>query len=316
MTNGKRLFALAAFAALGASGVALAVGGLLGVEDVSYASPFLLTSVQASFLVGGKIGFALAGYARGDPALTLKASCVWDPGTGKALEVVDFGTGKINSTSFCPADPWVQDVPCTLIAANGSDPEMDKLRARMKFGWPMSARVLFGERSKVQDALANAPHPTPTRPPVPTRPGKNAVSNVPTSTPTPMQIHWVSPNLFLPDYGATYGLPLVMGSFRAGSVLAWDVTVKNGSNKTWPANGNFKLSYYWYQNRMPVSVKERHTPIPKDVKPLDSVVVHASFVVPPKPGTYLLRWDMIEEGGMWFSAKGVPTGDRTIAVGP
>jgi hypothetical protein len=316
MTNGKRLFALAAFAALATSGVALAVGDLLGVEDVSYAPTFVLTSVQASFLAGGKVGFALAGYARGNSALTLKASCVWDPGTGKALEVVDFGTGKINSTSFCPADPWVQDVPCTLTAANGSDPDMEKLRARMMFGWPMSARVLYGERSKVQDALANAPHPTPTRPPVPTRPGKNAVSNVPTPTPTPMQIHWVPPNLFLPDYGATYGLPLVMGSFRAGSVLAWDVTVKNGSNKTWPANGNFKLSYHWYQNRMPVSVEERHTPMPKDVKPFDSVVVHASFVVPPKPGTYLLRWDMIEEGGMWFSAKGVPTGDRTIVVGP
>jgi hypothetical protein len=303
---------------LGAAGAALAVSGIVGIEDVGYAPSFKLTSVQASNLAGGKAGFTLAGYAVGNTALNLRASCVWDPGTGKALEIVDFGTGKITSTSMCPADPWIQDVPCTLLAANGNDPEMEKLRARMQFGWPMSARVLGPERAKVKDALENAPRATPTHvaPPAPNRGGGTSHSYLPTPTPTPMPVRFVHPGSLFPDYAATYGLPLVGGTMKAGSVQAWDVTVKNGSNKTWPAGGAFKLSYQWYQNRMHVNVEERRSPMPKDVKTFETAVVHASFVVPPKPGTYVLRWDMIEDGGAWFSTHGVTPGERTIVVAP
>src|SRR5512140_2263535 len=146
------------------SGVALPV---VDVPDVGYATApsFTLTSVQASLLPARKVGFQLMGFDPSHSALTLRASCVWDPGTGSAIETVDFGTGKIASKSFCAADPWVQDVPCTLVTANGTDPEMEKLRQRMAFGWPMSARVLYGERSKVQAALENAgPPAAPTHP--------------------------------------------------------------------------------------------------------------------------------------------------------
>jgi hypothetical protein len=231
----------------------------------------------------------------GNSAVIFTASCVWDPRTSHAIESVDFGTGKIHSTSLCPSDPWVEDVPCVLLAANGSDPDMEKLRQRVKFGWPMSARVLYGERAKVRDALENAGPPPRVSTPVPNRGGGTSRSYLPTATPTPKGVRYVPPGSLFPDYAATYSLPLVGAPMKAGSTQTWDVGVRNGSNKTWPANGPFRLSYQWYQNRMHVNVEERRSPMPKDVATFETGVVHATFVVPPKPGTYLLRWDMIED---------------------
>ena len=35
---------------------------------------------------------------------------------------------------------------------------------------------------------------------------------------------------------------------------------------------------------------------------------------PSAPGTYLLRWDLVQEGVSWFSGKGVRMPEQTVAV--
>jgi hypothetical protein len=46
----RRLLALAVTASLGIGGTALAMSGLLGIDDIGYAPTFTLTSVKASLL--------------------------------------------------------------------------------------------------------------------------------------------------------------------------------------------------------------------------------------------------------------------------
>jgi hypothetical protein len=87
------------------------------------------------------------------------------------------------------------------------------------------------------------------------------------------------------------------------------VTVKNVGAATWLPDGEMPvtLSYHWYDTRLGRKVQvaplETHLSVP--VRTGESASLKAAFRTPYDEGTYLLIWDLAQEGRGWFSASGV-----------
>jgi hypothetical protein len=45
-----------------------------------------------------------------------------------------------------------------------------------------------------------------------------------------------------------------------------------------------------------------------------TATLNARLRAPSSPGTYTLKWDMLQENVAWFRTKGVATFDQTVVV--
>jgi hypothetical protein len=106
----------------------------------------------------------------------------------------------------------------------------------------------------------------------------------------------------------------------AGHTNAVQITVRNTSYRTWPADGPHpvRIGYHWYTrsgDEVPAALwDDRRTNLPYHILPGDSVTLNCEMGVPRAPGVYEMRWDMVEEMRTWFAWQGVPTLDVEIAV--
>jgi len=115
-------------------------------------------------------------------------------------------------------------------------------------------------------------------------------------------------------YGATYGANATPASMAAGHSTSVPVKLTNTGSTAWTTAGNFHLSYHWVQNGVTVVADGVRTFLPHSIEPCGTVTVSAALTAPAGAGTYTLEWDMVQEGVTWFSAKGVPTGNRTVTI--
>jgi hypothetical protein len=133
-------------------------------------------------------------------------------------------------------------------------------------------------------------------------------------------------------YGASYAPnPDPLPSLTTGQTTTVSVTVKNTGTLTWePAGSNpVHLSYHWYATgafpagSVPttpppeygaVVFNGRRTTLPGPVGSQASVTLNAQVQAPTKPGTYVLKWDLVREGVTWFSWQQVLTRDQTVTV--
>src|SRR5829696_7916615 len=100
-----------------------------------------------------------------------------------------------------------------------------------------------------------------------------------------------------------------------GKTYTVTVTVTNAGTMTWVAAGPnaFHLAYHWAG---PASLYEgERTVLPYDVAPGETVNLKATLIAPSVPGTYTLKWGMVQENVTWFSTQGVPTEDQIVGVG-
>lgn len=120
-------------------------------------------------------------------------------------------------------------------------------------------------------------------------------------------------------YGAEYDdlgtTPEVMEVNKEYNVR---VKVTNTGYEAWHNYGIItNLSYHWYEHETGKEViydgKRAFLPV-KDLEPGESTTYELTVVAPSVPGTYLLRYDLVKEGVVWFSIKGNPTLDRVIEV--
>jgi len=119
------------------------------------------------------------------------------------------------------------------------------------------------------------------------------------------------------SFGANYAIPTISGT-AAGRTTA-QITVGNTSNFTWPAAGAnpVTLSYHWYNTAGQTVVWDGlRTKLPADVPAGQLLQVQANLAFPSAVGTYLLRWDLVQEGVSWFSGKGVRMPEQTVSVTP
>ncbi|PYO52669.1 MAG: hypothetical protein DMD83_25435 [Candidatus Rokuibacteriota bacterium] len=113
-------------------------------------------------------------------------------------------------------------------------------------------------------------------------------------------------------YGAAYqSVPFTVA---AGAAFTAPVAVTNTGSLSWDLVG-YRLGYRWYQGSTQVS-KDKSNSLPASVAPGASVTVLAEVVAPSTPGSYTIRWDMVQLGttNTWFASQGVTTGDFAITV--
>ncbi|HEY6363845.1 MAG TPA: hypothetical protein VI585_03545, partial [Candidatus Binatia bacterium] len=117
-----------------------------------------------------------------------------------------------------------------------------------------------------------------------------------------------SPRLPLAGFKVEFGPHNIPTKMVAGQTVSADVTIKNGSTKTWPSKPNPKgrhvvnLSYHWLDpKRQMVVFDGLRTPLPRDLGPGESVTLEATIRAPEKAGEYLLHVTMVQEGVAWFS---------------
>jgi hypothetical protein len=108
----------------------------------------------------------------------------------------------------------------------------------------------------------------------------------------------------------------------AGQTNAVQLTLRNPSYRTWPAGGPHpvRLGYHWYTatgQEVPAGLwNDLRTSLPYDVLPGDRVTLNCNLGAPRQPGTYEVRWDLVEELRTWFAWQGVETLNVAVTVKP
>jgi hypothetical protein len=126
------------------------------------------------------------------------------------------------------------------------------------------------------------------------------------------------PGPVIQTFAAGYAAGLPTGAM-AGTRTTVPVTLTNTSNFTWSAAGAnpVTLSYHWSTGSGATVVWDGlRTKLAADVPPGGTATVQANLAFPGAAGTYTLRWDLVQEGVSWFSGKGAPTANQSIAVTP
>ena len=117
----------------------------------------------------------------------------------------------------------------------------------------------------------------------------------------------------LPETGFQVEFPAhkIPSELEAGQTAAAAVSVKNISPIVWPSRPDGKgryavnLSYHWLgRNHETVIFDGLRTPLPRDLRPGESVELNASIQAPDKPGRYILEITLVQESAAWFSEKG------------
>lgn len=120
-----------------------------------------------------------------------------------------------------------------------------------------------------------------------------------------------------PAYGATYQIG-TSSLGLVGALATVPITVTNKSNFAWSstvAQNPIDLGYHWVDTAGNVVVWDGiRTKLTSDLAPGASQLLQAALQYPSAPGSYVLKWDMVQEGVAWFSQKGVPTGDVGASV--
>lgn len=123
------------------------------------------------------------------------------------------------------------------------------------------------------------------------------------------------------DFKANYNVPvgsiLSAPAFTAGQVASVPVTVTNTGQGTFPTTSSFpvNLGYHWYDTVGRAVVWDgSRTKLPGDLASGQSVSLTAQVAAPTTPGTYSLRFDLVQEGVAWFSLKGAAPTDFTVTV--
>lgn len=118
-------------------------------------------------------------------------------------------------------------------------------------------------------------------------------------------------------YGASYEAPKTL-TLRPDSFTDVPVTLSNRGWLTWQSTQTpvFALSYHWLSiDTEDVVVYDGvRTPFTSPVEPGEDVTVQARVHAPGYPGTYLLVWDIVQEGRTWLSLEGVFPGRTIVKV--
>lgn len=115
-------------------------------------------------------------------------------------------------------------------------------------------------------------------------------------------------------YRATYETPRQL-ALDPGAHVPVRVKVTNVGRRPWGKGEAIHLSYHLYEDAERPLIDGPRTPLPRDVRPGESVTLEATLLAPPRAGEYLLMWDLVHEHTTWFSGQGVKPGVARLIVG-
>jgi hypothetical protein len=115
----------------------------------------------------------------------------------------------------------------------------------------------------------------------------------------------------VPPLSALYSAPATV-SGALNSMMTVPVSITNTGSATWQP-GAFNVSYHLYVSSGAIFVWEGlRTALQAPVAPNQTVVVNVIVKMPATPGSYQLKFDVVQEGVAWFSGQGVPMGSATL----
>jgi SpoIID/LytB domain protein len=119
------------------------------------------------------------------------------------------------------------------------------------------------------------------------------------------------------DLDAGYGATTAPATIIPGGEVPVQIALRNAGLQTWRAGGDhpIRLSYHWVDSGgTPVVWEGPRSALPFDVAPGGEVLLAATVRAPQLEGTYVLAWDMVEEGRGWFSGHAVPVRQNVVTV--
>lgn len=141
--------------------------------------------------------------------------------------------------------------------------------------------------------------PAPVSPPIAVQPPAPEVA------PEPIIVH--EP---LTEFAQEITVVSPIRQMRAGSPVTMPVVVKNTSSQTWPMGDeeesrSVRLAYQWLDTEGNIIIRDGiRTYLEKEMAPGSSAQLNAMIQAPDKPGEYILRLTMIQEGVAWFHRQG------------
>lgn len=125
-----------------------------------------------------------------------------------------------------------------------------------------------------------------------------------------------------PDYKAQWinVVSVPQNQLTTNDVISGRVVVKNIGAKAWLAGGAnpVRLSYRWFNAQgveIPLVPPAIHYPLAQNALPGQSAMVeNVKLRAPQWQGDYIVKFDLLQEGGAWFSANQSPTRDIPIRV--
>lgn len=130
------------------------------------------------------------------------------------------------------------------------------------------------------------------------------------------------PQLVRLAYGVAYlshNTPALMTTEETAAV---QVQLKNTGTRIWLDSGpqRVQLTYRWLsldgREVPPTQWQDRRTPLPANIHPDQKITLQAELQAPRVPGTYRLRWDLVEEMVTHFSWQGARPLEQRITVAP
>jgi hypothetical protein len=126
---------------------------------------------------------------------------------------------------------------------------------------------------------------------------------------------WQDDAWFRAEYTSEGG-PLAV---RAGQALTVPLRLRNTGTLPWKSGGArpVRLGCHWYPAGRVLTVGDyegTRTDLPADVPPGSALELIATVRSPELPGTYRLRWDLVEEHVTWFSERGIPMPAQSVIV--
>ncbi len=126
----------------------------------------------------------------------------------------------------------------------------------------------------------------------------------------PEVANWFSARYFAPQ----------LEPLAPNEVRSVPIAVLNDGRIPWDHQGlrPVRLAYHWIDaaSGEVVRFEGRRTLLPHTVMPGSTVQLTATIQAPPRPGRYILLWDMLREyiGRGWFSQMGIPPGRVVVEV--
>jgi hypothetical protein len=116
----------------------------------------------------------------------------------------------------------------------------------------------------------------------------------------------------VPFYGGSLDVSATPSSLAANATSLYTIKVQNLSNFPWGSNTN--LSYHWLDSSGNAIVWDGLRTSLSRIAPNELRAVSVRVAPPQTPGTYTLRYDIVQEGVTWLSGAGMQTPTRSVDV--
>ncbi len=114
-------------------------------------------------------------------------------------------------------------------------------------------------------------------------------------------------------YGIQYNSINVPKYMEKGKTYNISVTVKNTGSIPW-TSGTFGMAYHWYSNNTCVLFDGTRDYVKTTVQPGQSYTFNVPVKALSNAGSYILQFDMVQEGVTWFSQKNCPVVNATVQI--